>query len=102
MNTIKAIVRKGRLEVDEPIDLPDGTELTIPIPFQPETLGTREEDWSDSPEAVDAWLRWYDTLEPLEFTPEERAAWEAARKEEKELELAGWEKRSRRIEGLFP
>jgi hypothetical protein len=32
MTTIKAIVRNGRIEVDEPIDLPDGTELRIPIP----------------------------------------------------------------------
>jgi hypothetical protein len=32
-----------------------------------------EEDWSNSPEADADWLAWYDSLEPLEFTPEERA-----------------------------
>jgi len=32
MTTIKATIRNGRIEVDAPIDLPDGTELTIPIP----------------------------------------------------------------------
>jgi hypothetical protein len=32
MHTIKATVRGGRLEVDEPINLPDGTELEIPLP----------------------------------------------------------------------
>ena len=74
MTTIKAIIRNGRIEVDEPIDLPDGTELTIPIPASSATLGIRDEDWSDTPEAIEAWIRWYDALEPLDFTPAERAA----------------------------
>jgi hypothetical protein len=65
MTTITAIVRNGRIEVDEPIDLPDGTELTIPIPHLPAILGIRDKDWSDTPEAIDAWIHWYDSLEPL-------------------------------------
>jgi len=102
MTTIKAIVRNGRIEVDKPIDLPDGTELTIPIPDPLECPGIRDEDWSDTPEAIEAWIRWYDSLEPVEFTPAERSAWEAARREQKELELAQWDKRSKLIEDLFP
>jgi hypothetical protein len=102
MTTIKAIVRAGRIELKEPIDLPDGTELTIPLPGLPETLGMREEDWSDTPEAIDAWLHWYDSLEPLEFTPAESAAWKAAQREQREFELDQWEKRSKQIEGQFP
>src|SRR6266436_3299844 len=57
MTTIKAIIRNGRIEVEEPIDLPDGTELTIPIPALPATLGIRDEDWSDTPEAIEATIR---------------------------------------------
>ena len=102
MTTIKAIIRNGQIQVDEPIDLPDGTELTIPIPELDSTLGIREEKCSDTPEAIEAWIRWYDTLEPLSFTPEERAARESARREEKRHELAQWEKRSRLIEEHFP
>jgi hypothetical protein len=64
MTTIKATIRNGRIEVDEPIDLPDGTELTIPLPVLPAPLGKRDEDWSDTPEAIEAWIRWYDALEP--------------------------------------
>jgi len=78
MTTIKAIVRNGRIEVDEPIDLPDRTELRIPIPDFAPTLGIRDDEWSDTPEAIEAWIRWYDLLEPMEFTPAERAAWNAA------------------------
>jgi len=88
--------------VDEPIDLPDGTELRIPIPDFAPTLGIRDDESSDTPEAIEAWIRWYDSLEPLEFTPTEHAAWNLAREEEKQQELAQWEKRSQRLEELFP
>ena len=101
MTTIKAIIRNGRIEVDSPIDLPDGTELTIPIPVLPPAPGSGAEDGSDTPEAIEAWIRWYDSLEPLSFTPEERAAWDAARLEQKQYELAQWEKRSQSLEGHF-
>ena len=32
MSTIKAVVRNGRIETDEPLDLPEGTELLGPDP----------------------------------------------------------------------
>jgi hypothetical protein len=32
MITIEAVVRNGRIEVDRPIELPDGTRLLIPLP----------------------------------------------------------------------
>jgi hypothetical protein len=102
MTTIRAIIRNGRIEVDKPIDLPDGTELTIAIPDSPKTAGIRDEEWSDTPEDIAAWIRWYDSLEPIEFTAEERTSWQAARQEQKDFELAQWEKRSQRIEGQFP
>jgi hypothetical protein len=102
MTTIKGIVRNGRIEVNERIDLPDGTELRIPIPDVAASLGIRDDEWPDSPEAIDAWIRWYDSLDPLEFTASERAAWEAARQEEKHFELGQWEKRSQEIEEHFP
>ena len=87
MTTVKAVVRNGRIEVAAPLDLPDGTELTIPIPG-PTTLGLKEEDWSDAPEDVEAWINWYNSLEPLEFTAAERAAWEAARRDDNQPRLA--------------
>jgi hypothetical protein len=99
MITIKATVRNGRIEVDAPLNLPDGTELTIPIPERTDALGMRDDEWSDTPEAIEAWIRWYDALEPVEFSPGERAAWEAARQEQKDFELSQWEKQFQRVEG---
>jgi len=88
MTTIKATVRGGRLEVDEPIDLPDGTELLIPLPNGVPASGTPDDGWNNSPEGIADWLSWYDSLEPLVFTDEERATIDAARQARREWELA--------------
>lgn len=102
MTPIKGIIQHGQVVLPRPAELADGTEVNVvPIPNPSEKLGIGEEEWSDTPEAIEAWIRWYDSLEPLEFTPEERADWDAARREQKQFELAQWEQRSKRIEGLF-
>ncbi len=102
MTTIKAIVRNGRIEVDQPLNLPDGTELRIPVPNQKPVNSLRDDDTPEAPEAIEQWIRWFDALEPIEFTEQERVAWEAARREERDVELAQWAQRGQRVEGLFP
>jgi hypothetical protein len=84
VSTIKAVVRNGRIETDEPLDLPEGTELLIPVPGSADD----EDGWDNSPEGIAAWLKWYDTLEPLIFTDDERAAWEAEQQARKDWEKA--------------
>jgi len=71
MTTMKADVRNGRIETDDPLDLPEGTELLIPVPVPG---ADDENDWDNSPEGIAAWLAWADSLEPLVFTDEERFA----------------------------
>jgi hypothetical protein len=72
MTTIRAVIRDRRIDVPAPSDLPDGTEvlLTIGTDGPDEEL---EEGWDNSPEGIAAWLKWYDSLQPLIFTPEEEA-----------------------------
>jgi hypothetical protein len=53
-----------------------------------EVFGIREDEWPDSPEEIAGWLNWYNTLEPLNFSDQERSAWETARREQKEFEKA--------------
>ena len=75
MSTVKATVRGGRLELEEPINLPDGTELLIPLPNGP---GKTEEDgWDNWPAGIADWLNCYDSLQPLVFTAAEEADAEA-------------------------
>jgi hypothetical protein len=98
MTAIKATWKNGQIVPDEKADWPDGCRLIVePIP-QDETLGLREEDWLDTPEAIAEWLTWYDSLEPLEFTPAERADLAAWRQKIKEYTIATMHKD---IEGLF-
>lgn len=52
MSAIRAIVRNGRIETEQPISLPDGTELTIQIPDSDEV----EPEWDTSPDAIVAWI----------------------------------------------
>jgi hypothetical protein len=75
--TYRAILREGHVSV---------------------SVGAREEDWSNSPEAVADWLAWYDSLEPLEFTPAEQADLAEWRQEVKEYTIANMH---RGIEGLM-
>ena len=95
------------VKLDEPVPLPTGkvrlvvAEMANCSDLGESTLGLGDDELPDTPEGIEAWIRWYDQLEPLEFTDAERAAWSAAREEQKQLELAQWEEHSRRLEEHF-
>jgi hypothetical protein len=102
MTPVEGTYKDGRIWLDGPTDWPEGCRVLIePMPA-PERIGTNEEDWADTPEAIEDWIRWYDTLEPLVLTPEEEAEWRTARKAQKEYEIARFEDRANRLERLFP
>jgi hypothetical protein len=74
MNAIRAVVRNGRLETEEPVNLPDGTEITISLP----DVEDREPGWDTSPEAIAAWIARDQATVPPPFDPvewEESMAW---------------------------
>ena len=101
MSAIKGTWKHGQIILEESADWPEGTELLVePVP-QEATLGIREEDWPTDPQGIAKHLARMDQIEPLEVTPEEEAAWQAARKAQKEYEIAKWNERCKRIEGLF-
>lgn len=99
MRAIEGTIRNGQIVPDERLDLPDGSRVRIEPVKEEETLGMREEDWPTDPKAIADWLQWYDSLGPLEMTPEEEADLAAWRKQIKEYSI---EKGIQRIEGLFP
>lgn len=97
MNAITATWKDGQIHPDQKADWPEGCRLRVEPLDQGESFGMREEDWSNTPEAIIEWLAWYDALEPLEFTAEE------------EVDLATWREQVKqrsaandRVEGLFP
>jgi hypothetical protein len=72
LEAIRATVRSGRLELDTPSDWPEGTEVLIePMNSRCEKIGIDESEWSDDPMSLADWEAWIQTIEPLEFTPEE-------------------------------
>ncbi|QJW96780.1 hypothetical protein [Frigoriglobus tundricola] len=93
MGKIKVTVRGGRLEVDEPINLPDGTELEIPLP-----------DDGEGPMPADEIVRVLaamDRIEPLDLTDTERAAWVAERADRKAREMAAFAEQSEEFRRMW-
>jgi hypothetical protein len=97
MNAILSVVKNGRVEVDAPPDWPDGTPVRVELGLNGQAR--YDDEVAETPEEIEAWLRWYHSLEPIVMTPEEEAAWEADRKTQKEFDNAP--ERDRRIEGIF-
>src|SRR5579862_9686492 len=92
----KGVIQQGQVVVPTPIDLPDGTEVVVSNPTP--STDDFEEGWDNSPEGIAAWLKWYDSLEPLVFTDEERAAWNADRQARKDWEKAQFELHAEKLQ----
>lgn len=97
MTTISATVRDGRIEVDEPLDLPDGTRLQIPLPVDTEPLA----DAPMSADEIRQVLAAMDRMEPLQMTDAELAAWEADRRARKEREKAEFGERAAKLQRMW-
>jgi len=91
--------RNGTVILDEAVDWPEGTHVDV---VSNHGLQPAAEDvcldgslWDDSPDAVERWISWFGSLEPV-LTGKELERFEAelrsAREEQKAL-LPDWEKK---------
>ena len=79
-STLTGTWKDGRIILDAAADWPDGCRVTVePICGQVEALGITEEERPRTPEAITEWLKWLDSIEPVEMTAEEEESWRAAR-----------------------
>jgi hypothetical protein len=104
MNIFKSTIRDGRLRIDAPLDLPDGSEVEVivhPLSADDELRGMTEEEQGDTPEAVERWIRELESIPAPTMTEEERAAWHQRRREDREWEFAHEAERERRIQSYF-
>src|SRR5256885_16392834 len=99
MDAIKAVVRNGHIETEVPLDLPDGTRLLI-LPTSA-VDDDAQDNWDNSPESISAWLKWYDSLQPLSFTQEERLAWDEDREARRAWEQAHADERAEKLRRLW-
>ncbi|HLN33598.1 MAG TPA: hypothetical protein VK395_38080 [Gemmataceae bacterium] len=75
MTAIKGVVKNGRIELATPPDWPEGCEVIIePVRIPTEKIGLDESEWRDDAESLADWDAWIQTLQPLELTPAEEAA----------------------------
>jgi hypothetical protein len=94
MNGITGVFTQGRIIPDEAIDWPDGCRVVIePVSVATEVPDSKDER-AETPEEIADWLRWYDSLEPLEFTAEEEGDLAAWRLKVKEHTLANMHKQT--------
>jgi hypothetical protein len=84
MQPVTGTFKNGEVVLDGLPDWPEGCRLLIALDA---TNGT-DSDPVETPEQIEEWLRWYHTLEPLEFTPEEEADLAAWRQKTKEYETS--------------
>lgn len=96
MSAVRGTVQDGKVVFDTPPTWPEGTPVTV----NPATA-ERPDDEDSSAEAIAVRLALMDRFQPW-MTPEELAAWETTRAEDKAFQLARWEKRCKQIEEQFP
>ena len=99
MSVVRATVRDGKIVADAPADWPEG----MPVEVLPagKQVGVKEDEQADSPEAIEEWVRWYDSLEPLILTAEDEARIAEARRERREWFFAHAEDRDRKLREMF-
>jgi hypothetical protein len=98
---VKGIVRNGRVEVEEPINLPDGSEVTITGYANGKFAGLPDNGDAMTPEEIAATLEAMDKIEPFDLTDEERAAWETERQAHKEWEKAHFVEHAEKLRRMW-
>ena len=76
---MKGVIRHGQVLVKEPINLPDGSEVTITGRPHEKSTGLQDDDRPMTPEEIAQTLAAMDRIEPFDISPDEEAraaAWE--------------------------
>ena len=72
MSVSRTTVRNGRIELDAPDELPDGTEVLVDItPVPAGKIGLSESEWRDDPAALADWTAWLESIEPIPFAADD-------------------------------
>jgi hypothetical protein len=82
----KGVIQHGQVVVTEPINLPDGSEVTITGYPHDQIFGEDDNDRPPTAEEIAASLAAMEKIEPFVWTDEERATWEVERRARKEWE----------------
>lgn len=86
MSILTGVIRDGRVELDTPAALPNGTRVRVEPEAEEGFL--RDEDWPTTPEGIDALVRRMEQIDPIVLTPEDDARIAAARAAVRAVTLA--------------
>jgi hypothetical protein len=98
---MKGVIRHGQVVVTEPINLPDGSEVTITGYPRGQFPGKEDNDRPPTAEEIAASLAAMQKIEPFVWTDEERSAWEAERRARKEWEKANFAEQGERLRRMW-
>jgi predicted DNA-binding antitoxin AbrB/MazE fold protein len=101
MTTIKTIIHNGRVQIDEPVDLPEGAEVEVTINMLPVDFtlrGMTEEEQGDTPEAIERWIALAESIPAITMSDRDWEAWHQRRKEDREWQLADVVEREKRLQ----
>jgi hypothetical protein len=101
MKTIHAVWKNGQIVPTQPVDWPEGTALAVEPIGESLVTDPNGDLLGDDPASIARWLAWFDSLEPLNFTPEEEEAWQAARRERRDWEKSRFDDRGDRLKEMF-
>ena len=102
MNAIQGTVSEGRIVLDDPIALSEGTRVEVlPIQGRHPALGMREEDWPTTREGIAALLARMDEAGSSWLAPEDDAVWRAALDKQTKTEKARFTEGSERFRGMW-
>ena len=83
MSIVHGTYKSGHIELDSPVDWPEGAKVEI-LPFQVderhEDYGMNERNWPTTKEGIEALIAHMDACEPVQYSPEDLARIEAAQK----------------------
>ncbi len=99
MDEVSATYRDGIFVTDQPVDWPEGTPVVVLR--SPSAIGLDESNWPTTKEGIKEWLAWFDSLEPVEFTPEEQERIDAARAAARKENIEAMGKNWGELENLF-
>ncbi len=107
METVLGTYRDGQVILEHEVDWPDGAPLEVRLgsPADAAAQRGREERCVDgsrppsTPLEIKDWLAWFDSLEPFDWTDEERSRFEEALRESDEVSKADMLRQWSRSEG---
>lgn len=109
MQTVSGTYRDGQVVLDRDVDWRNGSRIEVSLAGQAVDVQDESDSdvcfdgsrWPRTSEEIAEWLRWFDSREPLDLTPEEMARIEADRQADRQFQIEATRQSWSELEKLF-